>query len=198
MEAVRHPQPRLLATFPSLGDAERAARRVRLLVGDRRVDVGSQEDHVDALIASQRREMDELVIGGPVPMSGPQVRGALLWGFGGAVAGAIIGAIIGVLLRADGAPQWTIALGCALAGALAASTAMFVYGGGHDPNAEGVIRSNARDVVVSVTAEPSEIDVVQHALVEEGAIDIVRGDEQPARPAENIETPPETGPTIAQ
>jgi hypothetical protein len=193
MDAMHPPTPRLLATFSSRSAAERGASRVRAVVRTSRVAIDRDDDRLDALIAGQRREMDELVLSGPVPMSGPEARGSFVWAIGGAAVGAIVGAVIGSLVRVDPAPQWVMIMAATLAGALAFGAAAFVYGGGHQPNIEGEVRSTAADVVVGVSASPGDVGTVQQLLVEAGAVDVVRGDLQPERPAEHIETPPIRG-----
>ena len=192
MDAM-HPSPRVLATFSNRTTAERAASRVRAVVRGSRVAVDEDEDRLDALIAGQRREMDELVLSGPVPMSGPEARGSLVWGVVGAVVGGLLGAAIGALVEVPSAPRWVMVVGAALAGALAFGAALFVYGGGHQPNVEGEVRSAAADVVVGVRTSAGDVDTVQKLLVEGGAVDVVRGDLQPERPAEHIEAPPRRG-----
>jgi hypothetical protein len=193
MDAMHPSTPRLLATFSTRTAAERAASRVRAVVRTSRVSIDEDDDRLDALIAGQRREMSELVVSGPVPMSGPEARGSFVWAFGGAAAGAVVGALIGALVRVDPAPQWVMVIAAALAGALAFGAAAFVYGGGHQPNVEGEVRSTAADVVVGVSASPRDVGTVQQLLVEAGAVDVVRGDLQPDRPADNIEVPPRRG-----
>jgi hypothetical protein len=160
----------VLATFTRRAEARAAAEQVARTFPDVAVRLGDTDDELDALVLGQRAEMDESMPAVSVGvMSGPQARGALVWGLVGLVAGALATVPVSLFVTAGDLPRWALGVFLALAGALGLSSATFVLGAARQAVKEGETTPEDPTAVVRVDADRERADEVIRVLVEAGA-----------------------------
>jgi hypothetical protein len=155
------PTPRAIATFRDEDRARRAVRHLR----DRGVPAAAMrlddpDDRATIGRLGQRREADtSFATPGMVGEERTMKAGwfhSLAWG----AAGAVLGAIIGVLVDLDAMSEVAEVLTFAVVGALALSSAGFVFGLGRGPDVKPGPVSSARRTVLSVEHSPGGPEVV--------------------------------------
>lgn len=153
--------------------AAEAAREIRRQTGTATtVTLGEPGARRRALSGSQEAELDG-VTGVTSPAAGAQVRGALAWGAALAVAGAVVGLLVGLI------PMFGLALGprlliWAIAGLAAGSAAGLVYGGGREPELEGVLRDTSTDVTVAVVTTDEAAAALAERILGDAEREVVR------------------------
>lgn len=132
--------------------------------------MGDKDDALDALARGQEAEIDEsaaIISVGVV--SGPNLRGALVWGIVGLVVGAALAVPFTLVVDDTGAPRWVFAVAFAAAGALGLSSATFLLGAGRQAVKEGETTPADPTAVVRVDTDADHADEVIELLIEESA-----------------------------
>jgi uncharacterized membrane protein len=128
----------VLATFPDPEAAREAVRQLRQSIPDAQVRLGERDDVMLALQCSQQVEMDQSVPMAPMGVvAGPFARGVVVWGGIGLLLGLVLAVPVGLLMPTGGASRTGVLLGVMLAGALAGTAALGIYGAGRQPEVEG-------------------------------------------------------------
>src|SRR3954471_2733514 len=128
----------VLATFSQFREARAAAGALKDEFPDHRSRIGHKDDALDALSLGQETEIDQsLAVVGIGLMSGPNTRGALIWGALGAIIGALLLLPLTWLVDIEGTSLWVVAVAFIAIGALALSSATFILGAGRQAVKEG-------------------------------------------------------------